>query len=169
MLNLKCSVKSKHNSQRLKSIKNGLKNALVKGITEGGETIKEIAASNVNVNSGELRDSINFEIVNSDYASVSGVVKTGALPQAVTLEYGTGEKAEEFTTAKSIPWAVHESQAPKDMSKYKFKTRKTEQGIFYIISGASAHPYMRPAFEIGAEYTTNAVADAVADEIGRVT
>lgn len=166
-MKIKCSVKSKYKQRRLTGIRNGIKEAITRGVTDGGETIKEMAISNVSVNSGELKDSISFEILESDGATVKGAITTGALPQALTLEYGTGEKAETFTTAENIPWAVHESQISKDMSRYNFDTRETRQGKFYIIYGAAAHPYMRPAFKNGTDYTVNAVAAEVNEEIRR--
>ena len=70
----------------------------------------DIAISMVRVDSGELKNSIEFTIFDEKTGTVKGKVHTAAIPQAMTLEYGTGIYNELGSSAK-IPWYVHESMA----------------------------------------------------------
>lgn len=131
-----------------------LTDAIRKGIEEGGKELAQIAIRMVRVDTGELKDSIEFTIFDESTNEIKGKVYTGKLPQAMTLEFGTGVYNTLGAQAK-IPWYVHESMA--DLSKYGF----TKNGEYYVIRGAKAHPFMKPAFEAGKDYTVQAVANEI--------
>lgn len=131
-----------------------LADAMRKGIEEGGKEIAQIAIRMVRVDSGELKDSIEFTIFDEKTNEIKGKVYTGKLPQAMTLEFGTGVY-NTLGSQASIPWYVHESMA--DLSKYNFPKR----GKYYVIHGAEAHPFMKPAFEAGKQYAVDSVANEI--------
>ena len=133
--------------------------AITKGIEDGGKEIARIAISMVRVDTGELKDSIEFTIFDTKTNKIRGKVYTGKLPQAMTLEFGTGIY-NTLGTSANIPWYVHESMA--DLSKYNFPTvYSKDKGLFYRIEGAQAHPFMKPAFEAGKNYAVQSVADEI--------
>lgn len=131
-----------------------LADAMRKGIEEGGKEIAQIAIRMVRVDTGELKDSIEFTIFDEKTNEVKGKVYTGVLPQAMTLEFGTGVY-NTLGSSANIPWYVHESMA--DLSKYNFPKR----GKYYVIHGAQPHPFMKPAFEAGKDYAVNSVANEI--------
>lgn len=135
-----------------------LTNAILKGVEAGGKEMAQIAIRMVRVDTGELKDSIEFTIFEEKTGKVKGKVYTGSLPQAMTLEFGTGVYNTLGSSAK-IPWYVHESMA--DLSKYGFPTVQTEKGLFYKIRGAQAHSFMKPAFDAGKKYAVEAVAGEI--------
>ena len=131
-----------------------LADAMRKGIEEGGKEIAQIAIRMVRVDTGELKDSIEFTIFDEETNEIKGKVYTGVLPQAMTLEFGTGVY-NTLGSSANIPWYVHESMA--DLSKYNFPKR----GKYYVIHGAQAHPFMKPAFEAGKQYAIDSVANEI--------
>lgn len=131
-----------------------LADAMRKGIEEGGKEIAQIAIRMVRVDTGELKDSIEFTIFDEKTNEIKGKVYTGVLPQAMTLEFGTGVY-NTLGSSANIPWYVHESMA--DLSKYNFSKR----GKYYVIHGAQAHPFMKPAFEAGKQYAVDSVANEI--------
>ena len=149
--------------------------AIAKGLSDGGEVVRMSAMSNI-LNEGHgltgtLADSIHYKEGPIGKYKVRGYVRTGSLPQAITLEYGTGI----FTTkgTGSAPWFVHRDQAP-DLGIYwnlfswiddAGKTHNTE---FYRLVGARPHPYMYPAIEKNKDTVNQAVANAVASELRRI-
>lgn len=117
-----------------------------------------IAISMVRVDSGELKGSIEFTVFDEKTGVVKGKVHTAAIPQAMTLEYGTGVFNTLGSSAK-IPWYVHESMA--DLSKYNIETVLTKNGLFYKMYGAQPHPYMKPAFDAAKDFAVQSVADEI--------
>lgn len=116
------------------------------------------AISMVHINSGELKGSIEFTVFDEKTGVIKGKVHTAAIPQATTLEYGTGVFNTLGSSAK-IPWYVHESMA--NLDKYNFETVTTKSGTFYKLYGAHPHPYMKPAFDATKDFVVQSVADEI--------
>lgn len=135
-----------------------IQSAIRKGIETGGKEMANIAISMVRVDSGELKGSIEFTVFDEKTGVVKGKVHTAAIPQAMTLEYGTGVFNTLGSSAK-IPWYVHESMA--DLSKYNIETVLTKNGLFYKMYGAQPHPYMKPAFDAAKDFAVQSVADEI--------
>lgn len=135
-----------------------IQSAIRKGTESGGKEMADIAISMVRVDSGELKNSIEFTIFDEKTGTVKGKVHTAAIPQAMTLEYGTGIYNELGSSAK-ITWYVHESMA--DLSKYNFETVLSKKGLFYKVYGAHPHPYMKPAFDAAKDFVVQSVADEI--------
>lgn len=144
--------------------------AIASGLSDGGEAVRMNAMSNI-LNeghglTGELADSIHYEEGFVGKNKVKGYVKTGALPQATTLEFGTGKYATSGTGSE--PWFVHKDMAPDLDMYFPLYRRQTGNGNyivtdFYRIEGTRPYPYMQPA----AENTKNAVNQAVANAVSR--
>lgn len=163
MIKAKCIAK--YGGSRVREVRDGLREAARRGIEAGAAEIKDIAVRIVRVRSNELKDSIEFSVVNQSNGKVYGAIRTGPLPQAMTLEFGTGNYSVAGTTADRIPWFVHESMINGDLhEEYGFPVMEGEQGRFYIIHGAKPHPYMKPAFDAGKAF----VLDSVVDELLKI-
>lgn len=145
--------------------------AVASGLADGGESVRMNAMSNI-LNeghglTGELADSIHYEEGNISKNKVTGYVKTGALPQATTLEFGTGIYATSGTG--SSPWFVHKDMAP-DLGLYFPLYRRPNGTVtdFYRIEGTRPYPYMQPAAENTKDTVNRAVANAVGRELRRI-
>lgn len=158
-------VVPKYNGAVFEALQGAIPDGIANGLAIGGEAVRMNAMSivlNGHSYNGSLAASIHYE---PGEAGI-GYVKTGALPQATTLEFGTGAYAE--NGAGSEPWFVHESQAP-GLSEYynipHFRSKNGYETEFYFLVGAHPHPYMRPAANNKKDEVNMAVKDAVADAI----
>lgn len=166
------TVVSKHNGAVFQALRMAIPDGIARGLADGGESVRMNAMSNI-LNGGHgltgaLADSIHYKEGRKGVNKVTGFVRTGALPQASTLEFGTGIYAE--NGAGSAPWFVHEDEAP-DLSLYFDRYKRTDefgntvQTSFYRIVGAHPHPYLRPAANNTKDTVNRAVQNAVAAEI----
>lgn len=152
-----------------------LPGAIAMGLSDGGESVRMNAMSNI-LNeghglTGELADSIHYEEGSVGKNKVKGYVKTGALPQATTLEFGTGKYATSGTG--SDPWFVHKDMAPDLGIYFPLYRRQNKNGTttvtdFYRIEGTRPYPYMKPAAENTKDTVNRAVANAVGRELRRI-
>lgn len=160
------TVVPKYNGAVFQALSFAIPEGVTKGLADGGELVRMNAMSNIlnegHALTGALADSIHYEPGEDGV----GYVKTGALPQASTLEFGTGQYAENGNG--SAPWFVHESQAPGLGQYYNiphFRSKSGNLTEFYYLTGARPHPYMRPAANNKKDEVNHAVKDAVASAI----
>lgn len=117
--------------------------------------VQETAKANVQVDSGELRESI-YTDVKEEGDKVTGVCFTNK-EHAPYVELGTGPSGEanhagispdvEVVYSQS-PWWIHESQIDKEIvEKYHWFYIDTPEGRFYQCSGQPARPYLYPAMK----------------------
>ena len=162
-------VVPKYNGAVFQALRGAIPDGIANGLAIGGEAVRMNAMSIVldgHTYNGSLAESIHYEEGRKGVNKVYGFVKTKALPQATTLEFGTGAYAE--NGAGSAPWFVHESQAP-GLSEYynipHFRSKNGYETEFYYLVGAHPYPYMRPAANNKKDEVNMAVKDAVADAI----
>jgi len=162
------TVTSKYNGSVFHALRGAIPDGIANGLANGGELVRMNAMSNI-LNeghglTGDLAASIRYKEGRKGVNKVTGYVVTGALPQASTLEFGTGIYAENGNG--SAPWFVHKDEAPDLGIYYPLFTRedgtKTE---FYRMIGAHPHPYLRPAAQNKKDEVNRAVKDAVAVSI----
>ena len=162
------TVVPKYNGAVFEALVGAIPEGITKGLAVGGEEVRMNAMSNI-LNEGHgltgaLANSIQYEAGETENGVTTGYVKTGALPQASTLEFGTGIFAE--NGQGSAPWFVHKDEAP-DLGIY-FSLFTRDDGTktdFYRIVGAHPHPYLRPAINNKKDDVNRAVKNAVADAI----
>lgn len=161
------TVIPKYNGAVFQALRGAIPEGIAKGLSIGGEEVRMNAMSNIlnggHALNGTLAESIHYEEGYTGVNKINGFVKTKALPQATTLEFGTGAYAE---GGGSAPWFVHESQAP-SLGLYlpHFVSKTGNVTEFYYMVGAHPHPYMRPAAENKKDDVNRAVQAAVADAI----
>lgn len=172
-MRLIAAVVPKYNGVLFEVVKAAIPDGIADGLVDGGEILRMNAMSNI-LNgghglTGELADSIHYQPGRKGVNKVRGYVKTGALPQASTLEYGTGIFAENGNG--SAPWFVHMDMAP-DLGMYfpLYKrvdpvTGKSKVTDFYRIEGTRPHPYLRPAAQAKKDEVNEAVRIAVGKEL----
>ena len=158
------TVVPKYNGAVFQALSFAIPEGVTKGLADGGELVRMNAMSNIlnegHALTGALADSIHYEPGEDGV----GYVKTGALPQASTLEFGTGQYAENGNG--SAPWFVHEDEAPDLAIYFSLYTRPNGQRTqFYRMVGAHPHPYLRPAINNKKDEVNIAVKDAVASAI----
>ena len=162
------TVTSKYNGAVFHALRGAIPDGIADGLANGGELVRMNAMSNIlnegHSLNGSLAESIHYEEGRKGVNKIYGFVKTKALPQATTLEFGTGRYAE--NGAGSAPWFVHESQAP-SLGLYlpHFVSKNGYETEFYRMVGAHPHPYLRPAAENKKDEVNRAVKDAVASSI----
>lgn len=163
------TVTSKYNGAVFTALRGAIPEGIESGLANGGEIVRMNAMSIVldgHSYNGSLAQSIHYEPGRMGTYKFSGYVKTKALPQATTLEFGTGQYAENGNG--SAPWFVHESQAPGLGQYYNiphFRSKSGNLTEFYYLTGARPHPYMRPAINNKKDEVNIAVKDAVASAI----
>jgi hypothetical protein len=172
-MRLIASVIPKYNGVLFEAVKLAIPDAVAEGLSDGGEILRMNAMSNI-LNgghglTGQLADSIQYEPGEKDGDTITGYVKTGALPQASTLEFGTGIFAE--NGSGSAPWFVHKDMAP-DLGIYfpLYKRVDPATGLtkvtdFFRIEGTRPHPYLRPAALAKKDEVNEAVRNAVGKEL----
>ena len=162
------TVTTKYNGAVFTALRGAIPDGIANGLANGGELVRMNAMSNI-LNEGHgltgaLANSIHYKEGRKGVNKVTGYVRTGALPQASTLEFGTGIYAE--NGSGSAPWFVHKDEAPDLGIYFDLYTRpdgtKTE---FYRMVGARPHPYLRPAAQNKKDEVNRAVKDAVAESI----
>ena len=163
------TVVPKYNGAVFTALRGAIREGVANGLANGGELVRMDAMSivlNGHSYNGSLADSIHYEPGRMGANKFTGYVKTKALPQASTLEFGTGQYAE--NGAGSAPWFVHESQAPGLGTYYNiphFRSKSGNLTEFYYLTGAHSYPYMRPAANNKKDDVNRAVRDAVASSI----
>ena len=172
---LYAGVVAKYNGARFDAVRAALPEMIADGLKDGGEIVRMRAMSNI-LNEGHgltgaLADSLRYDPGRVGRNKVNGYVRTGALPQAKTLEFGTGIYSTQGTG--SPPWFVHEDMAP-DLALYfsKFK-REMPNGTlketpFYYLVGTQPHPYLKPAATTTKNEVNEAVRAAVRKGLGEV-
>lgn len=165
---LYAGIVAKYKGARFDVARAALPEMIADGLKDGGEVIRMRAMSNI-LNeghglTGELANSLHYKAGRVGPNKVRGYVRTGALPQAKTLEFGTGIYSTQGTG--SPPWFVHEDMAP-DLALYfsKFK-REMPNGTlketpFYYLVGTQPHPYLKPAATATKDEVNEAVRTAV--------
>lgn len=168
MVTITAKLKSKYGGKKLGAIANALPAAVREGLRDGGSEMEKAAKLNVydgHTLTGQLAESIRLEFDSAMGPITVAAIRTDALVQAYTLEYGAdgqhGGKGQ-------IPWFVHESQTPYDLHEiYGFAVKKTKAGKFYVIPGLPPHPYMSPAFDATKDTVIYSVSEAVKSAIER--
>ena len=172
---LYAGVVAKYNGARFDAVRAALPEMIADGLKDGGEIVRMRAMSNI-LNEGHgltgaLADSLRYDPGRVGRNKVNGYVRTGALPQAKTLEFGTGIYSTQGTG--SPPWFVHEDMAP-DLALYfsKFK-REMPNGTlketpFYYLVGTQPHPYLKPAATSTKNEVNEAVRVAVRKGLGEI-
>ena len=172
---LYAGVVAKYNGARFDAVRAALPEMIADGLKDGGEIVRMRAMSNI-LNEGHgltgaLADSLRYDPGRVGVNKVNGYVRTGALPQAKTLEFGTGIYSTQGTG--SPPWFVHEDMAP-DLALYfsKFK-REMPNGTlketpFYYLVGTQPHPYLKPAATSTKNEVNEAVRVAVRKGLGEI-
>lgn len=165
---LYAGIVAKYKGARFDVVRAALPEMVADGLKDGGEVIRMRAMSNI-LNEGHgltgaLANSLHYKAGRVGPNKVRGYVRTGALPQAKTLEFGTGIYSTQGTG--SPPWFVHEDMAP-DLALYfsKFK-REMPNGTlqetpFYYLVGTQPHPYLKPAATATKDEVNEAVRTAV--------
>lgn len=128
---------------------------LIKPTEEAIALVQKTAKRNVQVDSGELRESIYTDV----YQHGNHVIGTcfTSKEYASYVEFGTGPRGQESHEGISpevnviysqYPWWIHESQIDKEIAeKYRWFYIDTPQGRFYQCSGQPARPYLYPAMK----------------------
>ena len=172
---LYAGVVAKYKGARFDAVRAALPEMIADGLKDGGEIVRMRAMSNI-LNEGHgltgaLADSLRYDPGRVGRNKVNGYVRTGALPQAKTLEFGTGIYSTQGTG--SPPWFVHEDMAP-DLALYfsKFK-REMPNGTFketpfYYLVGTQPHPYLKPAATSTKNEVNEAVRVAVRKGLGEI-
>lgn len=121
--------------------------------------VQGTAKRNVQVDSGELRESIYTDVYQHGDKTI-GVCFTNK-EYAPYVEFGTGPRGQAEHTGISPevnvaytqrPWWIHESQVDKETAeKYHWFHIDTPQGRFYQCSGQPARPYLYPALKSNTE------------------
>ena len=174
-MSLYIGVVAKYNGARFDVVREALPEMIADGLNDGGEIVRMRAMSNI-LNEGHgltgaLADSIHYNPGRVGSHKVRGYVRTGALPQAKTLEFGTGIYSTQGTG--SPPWFVHEDQAP-DLALYFSKYKREmpngtlKETQFYYMVGAQPHPYLKPAATTTKNEVNEAVRSAVRKGLGEV-
>lgn len=172
---LYAGIVATYNGARFDVLRTALPQMIADGLTSGGEIIRMRAMSNIlnegHALTGQLADSIHYTPGRIGTNKVKGYVRTGALPQAKTLEFGTGIYSTQGTG--SAPWFVHEDMAP-DLALYfsKFK-REMPNGTlketpFYRLVGTQPHPYLKPAATMAKNDVRDAMIAIVSSELREV-
>lgn len=132
---------------------------LVGATGEAIALVQATAKRNVQVDSGELRESIYTDV----YQQGNRVIGTCFTNKeyAPYVEFGTGPRGQKSHTGispdvnvvyKQHPWWIHESQIDKETAeKYHWFYIDTPQGRFYQCSGQPARPYLYPAIKDNTE------------------
>lgn len=134
--------------KRLKDIASRLPSAIQKAMPEILDQTSKLVIFQAPENTGKLKESIKYEIVDASNGEVKGRVyaDVNVAPYALWVNYGTGiyAEGEGGSRAEKIPWFVHESMA--DLSKYKYPMWTSPTGEkFYIVWGARATHFMDSA------------------------
>lgn len=120
--------------------------------------------------SGNLKESIKYEILDSNSKAVLGRVYADAnvAPYALWVNYGTGiyAEGEGGSRAEKIPWFVHTSMA--DLSGYGYQIWTAPSGDqFYIVYGQHATHFFDSAGFIMRDDNVKEVAQAISGLIRR--
>lgn len=117
--------------------------------------VQSNAKRNVQVDSGELRESIYTDVYQQGNHVIGSCFTNKAY--GIFVEFGTGPKGQanhegispEVSVAYSqSPWWIHESQIDKETAeKYHWFYIDTPQGRFYQCTGQPARPYLYPAIK----------------------
>lgn len=172
---LYAGVVAKYKGARFDAVRAALPEMIADGLKDGGEIVRMRAMSNI-LNEGHgltgaLADSLRYDPGRVGRNKVNGYVRTGALPQAKTLEFGTGIYSTQGTG--SPPWFVHEDMAP-DLALYFTKYKREmpngtlKQTQFYYLVGAQPHPYLKPAATATKNEVNEAVRVAVRKGLGEI-
>lgn len=151
-------------NKRLDKIASRLPKALENGITQSLDLTSKLVIFQAPANTGKLKESIKYEIVNLQKNEVVGRVyaDVDVAPYALWVNYGTGiyAEGEGGSRAEKIPWFVHESMA--DLSKYNYPMWTSPTGEkFYIVYGARATHFMDSAEFITRPDNVNAVIEEI--------
>lgn len=162
---LKIEVKGlKELNNRINHIIKGLPKALYQGIDKVCEQTSKLAIIQAPENTGRLKSSIKYEVVDVASGEVKGRIYSdiNIAPYALWVNYGTGVYAEGEggSRAEKIPWFVHESMA--NLSNYGFQTWTAPTGdMYYIIYGIHATHFMDSAEFIMRKDNVNAVINEI--------
>ena len=135
-------------NKRLDKIVEKLPKALETGISQALDLTAKLVIFQAPANTGNLKDSIKYEIVDIHKGEVKGRVYAdiNIAPYALWVNYGTGiyAEGEGGSRAEKIPWFVHEDMA--DLSKYNYPIWTAPDGTkYYMVYGARATHFMDSA------------------------
>lgn len=127
------------------NLKAKLPTILEQSIMELMKNVADIVILQAPEDTGKLKSSIKYEILDVNSGEVKGRVYSdiNIAPYALWVNYGTGIYAsgEGGSRAEKIPWFVHESMA--DLSKYNYDTYISPTGdMYYIIYGMKPRHFM---------------------------
>lgn len=174
-MSLYAGVVAKYKGARFTAVRASIPEMMADGLHDGGEIVRMRAMSNI-LNEGHgltgaLAESLRYDPGRATTNKAKGYVRTGALPQAKTLEFGTGIYSTQGTG--SAPWFVHEDMAP-DLALYFSKySRQRPNGTFkqtpfYYLVGTQPHPYLKPAVYTTKDEVRDAMIAAVAKGLKEV-
>lgn len=172
---LYAGVVAKYKGARFDAVRAALPEMIADGLADGGEIVRMRAMSNIlnegHGRTGALADSIHYKPGRVGVNKVKGYVMTKAIPQAITLEFGTGMYA--TTGTGSPPWFVHEQMAPGLAEYFPHHKREREDGSFvetpfFYMLGAQPHPYLKPAATTTKNDVNEAVRVAVRKGLGEI-
>lgn len=98
---------------------------LRQALAQAGAVVESAAKENAPVDTGELRNSISYEVNGRDSVSIGTNLEYGPY-----IEWGSGLFAEEGDGRQDVPWHY-----------------QSADGEWHTTSGQHPQPFLRPAFE----------------------
>ncbi len=136
-------------------------------LRQAGKFVQQEAVKRAPEESGKLKNSIKYRIVEEDGEKTVEVYSD--LHYAMFMEMGTGPRGQAHHEGvapdvpwhyRSTPWYIHESMVEKRLAeKYHWKEIHTKNGTFYLCWGSVAHPFLYPAVKDNEQKIADIMAD----------